>query len=611
MGDTREDLTKLLDAVRTKPIYLNLWSTYKKIERMDLEPPDNEELLIRLAVIGSSTLEPVAACLDVKTRLLGLHPTTFVGGFNAFRQEVLDKSSALYHANPDIVVLAVDAWALLDQKFLSSFPKLSQKERVSAQKEIVKELVSVAKKLESSSSALVLVNNFIVPSFSPLGIVDSKQEMGLREFFIEANSFLRDGLRNQTRVLVVDLDSVASDFGKARVVNWNTLYRGSVSFSEEFTPILADEYLRYVRAYKGLTKKCIVLDMDNTLWGGIIGEDGMEGIKLGNTSPGNEYVDFQRALLSLYNRGVILAVNSKNNFDDAIKVLREHPYQVLREEHFAALRINWQNKVQNLVELAQEINIGLDSIVFLDDNPVEREQVRQALPQVMVVDLPKNPRLYRTTLERLQVFDVLSLTKEDMVRGEMYVGRRMRLELEHDTSSVEDFLRTLEIKVKIMPVDDFNAPRVVQLIGKTNQFNLTTRRHSETDIQQMRESGEYIVYSMAVTDKFGDEGVVGVAIVHKKNGEWRIDTFLMSCRVIGRSVETALLARIVADARADGVRAIYGEYAPTKKNAPASDMYEKHGFGRPVTDSDGITSWALLLDEQTVELPEWIELIEE
>jgi FkbH-like protein len=362
---------------------------------------------------------------------------------------------------------------------------------------------------------------------------------------------------------------------------------------------------------KSRTKKCIVLDLDNTLWGGIIGEDGIEGIKLGNTAPGIEYLDFQRSLLGLYNRGIILAICSKNNYDDAIKVFQEHPFQILKEEHFAAMRINWQNKATNIAELAKEINIGLDSIVFFDDNPVERSIVSQAHPEVLVVDMPKNPRLYRETLENLEVFDVLSLTKEDMARGEMYAGKRKRAELETSMESIEDFLRTLEMKVRIKPVDDFDTPRVVQLIGKTNQFNLTTRRYTDAEVQKFREGDSSIVYSMAVTDKFGDEGVVGVVIVKQKNEDWWIDTFLMSCRVIGRSVETAMLAKIVKDARAQGASRIIGEYIPTKKNPPAAKVYEDHGFGMSTETDEGGTRWTLNLETDTVDVPEWIELSEE
>ncbi|MHA1959307.1 MAG: HAD-IIIC family phosphatase [Candidatus Thorarchaeota archaeon] len=611
MGDTDKAIEELLDSVRDNPSYLGFWSIYKKIERLEKSPPEDDSKIIRLGVIGSSTLEPVAACLDVMIRLEGFFPQTFIGGFNTFRQEALDQASQLHKENRDVIVLAVDAWSLLDQLFLSSFPKMSDKERESEQKRIVNDIAAVAKELEKTTTALILVNNFVVPLFSPLGIADSKQKVGIKDFFVGANKSLAEEFRDKNRILIVDLDSMASAHGKTRVVNWNTLYRGSVPFSEGFTLLVAEGYMRYVRALRGLSKKCIVLDLDNTLWGGVIGEDGIEGITLGNTSPGIEYVDFQRVLLSLHNRGIILAVNSKNNFDDAITVLREHPYQVLREEHFAALRINWQNKPTNLIELAQEINIGLDSMVFIDDSPVEREQVRQSLPEVMVVDLPENPRLYRQTLESLDVFDVLSLTKEDMARGQMYVGKRKRAELERDAGSLDDFLRTLALKVLIQPVSDFDTPRVVQLIGKTNQFNLTTRRYTDAQIQEYRSSDESTVYSMAVTDKFGDEGVVGVAIVKSRNGDWIIDSFLMSCRVIGRSVETALLARIVLDARAAGASRIIGEYIPTKKNPPASDLYKRHGFGMPATDETDVTSWILNLDEQTVETPDWIEIREE
>lgn len=606
MTDPNQDIEMILQPVRENPTYLNLWSAFKKIEKLDLPVTEGEDTL-SLAVIGSTTLEPLAACLDVKTRLEGFQTTTFVGGFNTYRQEALDQKSPLYKAEPDVVVLSVDAGSVLDQLFEASFVRASEKERTDLQKNLVNSVVSVVDVLEKRTSAIILVNNFIVPVFSPLGIVDNKQKTGLKKFIQGANAALAEQFIKSNQVFIVDLDSISGDYGKSRVLNWNIWYRGSVPFSEEFTPILADEYLRYIRALRGKTKKCIVLDLDNTLWGGIIGEDGLEGIKLSNTSPGIEYVDFQRGLLSFYNRGVILAICSKNNYDDAIKVLQEHPYQVLKEEHFAAMRINWQNKAANIAELAKEINIGLDSMVFFDDNPVERAQISLAHPDVLVVDLPKNPRLYRETLENLKVFDVLSLTKEDMARGEMYVGKRKRAELEQSAESIEDFLRTLDLKVKIQPVNDFDTPRVVQLIGKTNQFNLTTRRYTEADVRQFRDDQNVIVYSMAVTDKFGDEGVVGVAIVKMKDDDWWIDLLLMSCRVIGRSVETALLARVVADARAAKAKRIIGEYKPTKKNPPAADLYEKHGFGMP-TESNGGKTWILNLDTDTVEVPDWIEL---
>jgi FkbH-like protein len=611
MSSNDERLSTILLPAKKDPSYLNLWSAYKKIQALNLRASKDDPKSLHIAVIGSTTLEPLAACLDVKVRIAGFSVETYVGGFNTYRQEVLDKTSELYRAAPDVIILSIDAWSILDKLFIANYVRMSNKDRRSIQKQVISDIKSIVESLETNTSAIVLVNNFVVPVFSPFGIADNKQEIGLRQFFSELNITLIQNLQKNARSFVVDLDAVAGDFGKSRITNWNTWYRGSIPFSEHFTPVLADEYLRYILAMKGQTKKCIVLDLDNTLWGGIIGEDGIEGIKLGNTSPGIEYVEFQKILLGLYNRGVILAICSKNNYEDAMKVFREHPYQVLKEEHFAAMRINWQNKSANLEELAAEINIGLDSMVFLDDNPIERAQVSQVHPEVLVVDMPENPRLFRNMLEHLNVFDVLSLTKEDLTRGEMYAGKRKRSELEKSAISIEDFLRTLELKVRVNEVSDFDTPRVVQLIGKTNQFNMTTRRYTDAEINDFRKSKDAAVYSMAVQDRFGDEGVVAAAIIQKKNDDWLIDSFLMSCRVIGRSVETAMLAKIIEDARKAKASRIIGEFIPTKKNVPAEDFYRRHGFIASTTSRENVSSWILTLDDQTVDVPEWIELIEE
>jgi len=600
---------EVLRTVREKESYLSHWNAYKRIQRITVEPPEDRNLTVKTVVMGSSTLEPLGACLDIKLRLIGLYPASKVGGFNTYRQEALDKSSLVYNFKPDVIVLSIDPWSLLEKTFLQSFPRLDDNDRLSSQQKLVDDVVSIAETLNKNSSALVLVNNFLVPIFTPLGVIDNKQKIGLRDFFAGANSDLVDRFRKNKSVFVVDIDVVASEFGKSRIVDWNTYYRGSVQFSGDFILALADEYVRYVSALKGKVRKCIVLDLDNTLWGGIIGEDGLEGIKLGNTSPGLEYTEFQRILLSLYNRGIILAVNSKNNYEDAIEVLREHPYQILREEHFAAFRINWENKVTNMVELAEEINIGLDSMVFFDDNPIEREQIRQSLPEVHVVDLPDNPQQYKTTLERLRIFDVLSLTKEDIARGEMYVGKRKRTELERSESSIESFLYSLEIRVKIEQANEFTLPRIVQLLRKTNQFNLTTRRYSDSETRQLADSNVSLVYSMNVQDKFGDEGIVGVAIVRKDADTWIIDSYLMSCRVIGRSVETAFLSKIILDAHEDGAKRVIGEFIPTKKNKPAADFYERHGF-KKLDVNENVTRWSLDLSVDTVETPDWTKILE-
>jgi FkbH-like protein len=377
-----------------------------------------------------------------------------------------------------------------------------------------------------------------------------------------------------------------------------------MKYNNGFFPLLSKEYSGFIKAQKNLSKKCIVLDLDNTLWGGIIGEDGMDGIKLNANSPGNEFVDFQRLLLSYYHRGIILAINSKNNFDDAIQVIREHPAMVLRENHFACMRINWQNKAQNMVEIAKELNIGLDSLVFFDDNPVERDLIKQTLPEVLVVDLPKSPFFYRKTLEEINDFNVLSLTDEDKKRGEMYFARSKRKEMETKHQSLDDFIKTLEIKVKIDLVNEFSRPRVTRLINKTNQYNLTTRRYTEEEVKEMLENPQsFSLYSLQVSDKFGDEGIVGVAIVKKEKEKFIIDSFLMSCRVIGRQIENAFIIRILKDAKKANINQVIGEFIPTKKNSMVTNFYKDQEFEK-IADSNN--QWIIHLIDKELNYPNYL-----
>ncbi|MHA2351641.1 MAG: hypothetical protein ACXABX_00805, partial [Candidatus Thorarchaeota archaeon] len=257
MTDKNQDIEVILQPVRENPTYLNLWSAYKKIENLDL-PVSDEKDSLSLAVIGSSTLEPLAACLDIKSRMDGFQTHTFVGGFNTYRQEALDQKSPLYKTEPDVIILSVDAWSVLDQLFIATFVRASGKERIDLQKDLVNSVASVVEVLEKNTSAIILANNFIVPVFSPLGIVDNKQKTGLKQFIDGANTALAERFMKSNRVFIVDLESITGDFGKSRITNWNTWYRGSVPFSEDFTPVLADEYLRYIRTLKGRAKKCIV-----------------------------------------------------------------------------------------------------------------------------------------------------------------------------------------------------------------------------------------------------------------------------------------------------------------------------------------------------------------
>jgi len=600
-------LEQLLDQVRKEPTHLNYWNVHKRIQKLDLDALKvQDEKRIRVALLSSFTIDPLSIYIDIKSRLAQLHPEIYVASFNQYQQEILDENSRLYAFKPDVIILAVQADVLLNENVYSEFVKLSDVGQY--QTEIINRFQALLSTLTARTNALVLVNNFMVPSFTPFGILDNKADSGFRSFFYGLNERLADVYKKSRQVYVVDLEAAASKHGKSRCLDPKLYYRGSFVFSESFLPVIADEYMGYIKALKNLTRKCIVLDLDNVMWGGIIGEEGIEGIQLGNDSPGNAYKDFQRVLLSYYNRGVLLVINSKNNPEDALKAIREHPHMLLREKHFAAIRINWQNKVQNMIELAKQINIGLDSIVFVDDNPREREQMKQSLPQVLVVDMPSSPFLYRQTLENLNDFNVLSLTEEDKKRGEMYHARKKREELRESISSLEDFLKSLEIKAVIKKADEFSLPRIVRMVNKTNQFNLTTRRYTDAEIRKMKEAkNEFEIYGLQVSDKFGDEGIVGVAIIRKEPKMWTLDSFLLSCRVIGRKVETAFLAKITADAKEQGVSRLVGEYIPTPKNAPVKNFYSSHDF-KELAQEGNLYRWKLDLIKFTVEMPEWMEV---
>ncbi len=318
---------------------------------------------------------------------------------------------------------------------------------------------------------------------------------------------------------------------------------GDIRITFDYIPFLAYDFMGYVKPMLSLNRKCIVLDLDDTLWGGIVGEDGFDGIKLDQTSIGSAYVEFQKYLLSLWQHGVILAINSKNNFEDAIKVIKEHPEMVLREENFASMQINWNDKAQNLKTISKNLNIGLDSIVYFDDDPINQERIKQELPEVLTVKLPTDPSEYVNILKRLNDFNVLQQTEEDLNRGKMYTQQLQRKELEKSVTNLDDFLKQLDIKVVIKEANQFTIPRISQLTLKTNQFNLTTKRYQEEDIIKYCGNPNMKVGCAQIEDKFGDNGITNAFIIEKNPDVWVIDTFLLSCRVIGRGVEDAIISQ--------------------------------------------------------------------
>ena len=327
---------------------------------------------------------------------------------------------------------------------------------------------------------------------------------------------------------------------------------------------------------KAIMKKCIVLDLDNTLWGGIVGEDGFDGIQLSLSGLGAAFVAFQQALLDLHDRGVMLAINSRNNFEEAMEVIRSHPNMILKEPHFAAMRINWNDKAENLMALAQELNIGLDSMVFLDDDPLNRALIRTVLPEVEVPELPANPSNYAKFLLSLRYFNSTAITDEDKMRGNLYVTERLRREAEKSFGSQEEFLQSLGLELQIHVDDSASLSRLAQLTEKTNQFNVNKQPLTEKEIKKLIASSRHQVWHGHLMDRFGDYGITNLAIAEHKKDRWKIGQFLMSCRVIGRGVEEAFLSAMAGLAQSRRINKLEIKFVSTEKNKPAEEFVKKY-----------------------------------
>lgn len=609
-GQPTEAAAAYLRAAHGDPSHATILTVAERLaELAPLLPEPSAAARVRIAILGSSTLDHVQSYLEVACRQAGLTPRFYLGPFAQYAQDILNDASQLYQFAPDVIILAIHGRTLFPTLYDSPF-ELDIESRRAAASDVVERVAGLLHELAKRTHAHVLLHTFATPQYSPLGTFDLRDPFGQTAIFQAINSGLAERVRRSfSSVHLIDEDRVYGRVGKRAVTDPRLWYLARIGIGEGALPVLTAEYMRFITAIQARARKCLVLDLDNTLWGGVVGEDGPHGIALGQEAPGNAYVAFQEAILSLWKRGVLLAINSKNNEVDALEVLESHPDMVLRPSHFAARRINWQDKASNLVSIAEELNIGLDSLVFVDDNPAECALVRSRLPEVLTVELPADPALFRGVLLDLVAFDTLALTDEDRQRGKLYAQRRERQEWEsRNAGSLDDYLSELGLIVEIAPADEFAIPRVAQLIGKTNQFNLTTQRHSEATVRAFAESPDSGVYSVRVRDRFGDHGLTGVAIVRKDPHVWVLDSLLLSCRVLGRGVETAMLSALVNAARASGAGTLRGDFIRTAKNAPAADFYPRHGF--TLVEERGETqTWALDLRTGTVAVPTWLTLL--
>jgi len=560
----------------------------------------------KLAILRSFTVEPIVPLLRSEAFAHGIDLEVHVGDFNTYVQDMLDSQSSLYRFAPHAVVLAVRTEQVAPELW-RDFADLAPEAAQQAAERVVRGYEQWIGAFRKRSQSALIVHSLERPSSPSLGVLDGQSEAGQSGLIRQINRELGRIAAGFHGVYALDYDALVARHGSEHWHDERKWLTARLPIAAGYLLEMAREWMRFMVPLSGRTAKVLVVDLDNTLWGGVIGEDGLAGIKVGPEYPGAAYQGLHRALVDLSRKGILLAVCSKNNLADAMEALEKHPGMLVRAKHFAAMRINWIDKAQNLREIAQELNVGIDALAFMDDNRFEREQVRAALPEVTVIDLPKNPLEYAAAIRNCAAFERLTLSDEDRQRTEIYAAQKQRSGAEQTFQSKEDFFRFLEQEAELEPVTNLTLARVAQLTQKTNQFNLTTRRYTEPQIAEMTKQPGWHVFSIRLRDRFGDHGLVGVAIAHDVGEQCEVDTFLLSCRVIGRTVESALLAHLAESAAQRGRKRLEGWDLPTKKNAPARAFYQQHGFEWQVTNCEG-SLWTLDLTSCTLRCPDWIKL---
>jgi FkbH-like protein len=537
---------------------------------------------LRLAVMGSSTLTHLISGIRIGALRRGMWIDVYEGAYGMYRQELQDPASALHAFKPDILLLALDAHHLLGSEFANAEDALGG----------IRECWSLAKQ----SFGCTVIQQAVLPIFQPvLGNNEHRYARSPQAHVWQLNARLRD-CADLDGAHMLSVDALAARDGISEWHDESLWHRSKQEIHPRVSHVYGDHLGRLLAAIRGRSCKCLVLDLDNTVWGGVIGDDGLAGIAIGQGSAvGEAHLAFQRYALQLSRRGVILAVCSKNDEANALEAFDQHPDMLLRREHIACFVANWEDKASNLRQIAKRLNIGTDALVFVDDNPFERNLVRQELPEVAVPELPEDPALYAACIAAGGYFEALNITPEDEARTSQYRANVEREQLRESITDMGSYLASLRMELHCNPFDKIGLPRIVQLINKTNQFNLTTPRYTDAEVQLMLAAENTLHLQFRLSDRFGDNGIIALVIgTLNAERELLLDTWLMSCRVLGRQVEYATLNVVAEHARRMGAQSLIGRYKPTKKNAMVKDHYSKMGF-EYLREADGESTWRLSL----------------
>jgi FkbH-like protein len=557
---------------------------------LDRLPPGSEPL--RVALLGNHTMDPLATRLSVHAAVAGTNLQTLVAPWGQYAQAVLDRGSGLHEFQPRLMFLSL-AMRALSPAVHGDFPGLSMAAREAERDRILAHIDDWVRAALAATNSLLLIANFQRPVHNALGTADAREPLGEAEFYLTLNLELLRRYRQERRVCIVDVDRLALGFGADRAFSERLYHMAKLPWTEGFLARLAHELMRYVLASRGLAKKCLVVDLDNTLWGGVVGEDGAQAIEIGSGSPtGEAYEAFQRVIKGIQAQGVVLAICSKNNPADVDEAFAAHPDMPLRRSDFVAEQVSWDPKPAGIAAIADALGIGIDSMAFVDDNPAEREIVRHALPDVAVIDLPADPADYADALRRQVLFDRLDVTAEDRARSGHYAQQAERQRFESATYDLPGYLAGLGTELVVRSAAPSDLARLHQLFTKTNQFNLTSRRYSPAEIERFLADEQCDLGIARMRDRFGDLGVIALYLVHRESGCAEIDSFVMSCRALGRDAETAFM-NWLKERHAGGSSPIAACFIPTPRNAPARDFLERQGFRLIAETPDGSRRYEL------------------
>jgi FkbH-like protein len=549
----------------------------------------------RLAVLSNSTIDLVVPALVASAARRGIALELIQPSYDQVAQEALTPDSTVNAAKPDAVLFALDYRALPLKLSLGN----SQASAATVAGAIGY-LRALREGIKANSNAVCIFQTFAPPAETLFGNLDRALPGSMRSLIDGINRELAELVLASGDVLL-DIASLAETVGLASWHDTQLWNLAKLSFSDVLIPLYADHVARVVAALRGKSGKVLVLDLDNTVWGGVIGDDGLEGIRIAQgDAVGEAHLAVQRMALDLRQRGIVLAVSSKNSDEVARAPFEQHPEMLLKLEHIAVFQANWNDKATNIQAIAEELSLGLDSIVFLDDNPAERGLVRKLLPQVAVPELPEDPSSYARTLAAGGYFEAVAMAAEDLKRAGFYQDNARRASLQSQAGGVDAYLASLDMTITFQPFDAKGRARIVQLINKSNQYNLTTRRYTEPEILEVERNPEVFSLQVRLADIFGDNGMISVVICRPLgNATWEIDTWLMSCRVLGRKVEHMVLREILEHARAAGIDKLSGTYRPTERNQLVVDHYARLGFNKVREEGSGLTEWELPVDSTT------------